>query len=295
MVPTTAWRQKEHEEHKGYTTGTTIFQNPRRKIYSVASNHKTTCMNRFLPLLVLLFACHKNNGTTGTTTTTTGGTVGANVPDVYKSLYGATSITADATYVYIKATATPDHKSVYYTTANSLYEAFSGTTFGGNTFAKNPNTITAETLTFKIPLHPQAASAHAATPLGPIGVSLNGVPFFNQYAGNNQPLTSEITSFDQWWGHPSPGGEYHYHVEPKYLTTVKGSKSSLLGFLLDGFPVYGPEEGGATVTNATLDSYHGHTSATTEYPAGIYHYHITGTDPYINGSGFYGTAGTVSR
>ncbi|MFX6288843.1 YHYH protein, partial [Acinetobacter baumannii] len=79
------------------------------------------------------------------------------------------------------------------------------------------------------------------------------------------------------------------------LTTVKASKSALLGFLLDGFPVYGPTENGVTVTNSNLDALHGHSHATTEYPNGIYHYHITSTDPYINGSGFYGTAGTVSR
>jgi hypothetical protein len=176
-----------------------------------------------------------------------------------------------------------------------LYENFSGTTFAGNTFAKNPNSIATQNYTFKIPINPVVASTHAATPLGPIGVALNGVPFFNQYAGPNQPLTSEVVSFDQWWGHPSPTSQYHYHVEPLYLTTVKASKSALLGFLLDGFPVYGPMENGATITNASLDAYHGHIGATAEYPNGIYHYHITSTDPYINGSGFYGTAGTVSN
>ena len=84
-------------------------------------------------------------------------------------------------------------------------------------------------------------------------------------------------------------------MEPLYLTTVKVTKSSLLGFLLDGFPVYGPEENGALVDNSKLDAYHGHTSVTADYPSGIYHYHITSTDPYINGSGYYGTPGTVSQ
>jgi hypothetical protein len=53
-----------------------------------------------------------------------------------------------------------------------------------------------------------------------------------------QPLTNEIVSFDKYWGHPDGGSHYHYHVEPTYLTTVKATKSALLGFLLDGFPVY---------------------------------------------------------
>lgn len=239
------------------------------------------------------FLSCKKSTTEATTTTTT--TIGTGVPDVYKKIYGASSITVEGSFIVIKTSGTPDHKSIYYATSNSLYETFSGTTFGGTTFNKNPNSIGTMNYTFKIPMSPAVASTHSATPLGAIGVSLNGVPFFNQYAGPSQPLTNEIVSFDQWWGHPSPTSEYHYHVEPKYLTTVKTSKSALLGFLLDGFPVYGPEENGATVTNAMLDVYHGHTAVTTDYPGGIYHYHITSTDPYINGSGFYGTPGTVTR
>ncbi|KAA9347188.1 YHYH protein [Larkinella humicola] len=255
----------------------------------------------FSALGLTLSACHNTEDeaspstgtTTGTGSTTT--TVGSGVPDVYKKIYGATSITTDGTYVTIKTTGTPDHKSIYYATTNSLYETFSGKTFGDNTFSKNPNSIATQNFTFKIPLNPKVASTHSATNLGAIGVSLNGVPFFNQYAGPNQPLSGEIVSFDQWWGHPAPTSEYHYHVEPKYLTTVKATKSSLLGFLLDGFPVYGPEENGALVVSSSLDAYHGHAHATADYPNGIYHYHITASDPYINGSGYYGTAGTFSK
>ncbi|TKT88109.1 YHYH protein [Dyadobacter frigoris] len=249
-------------------------------------------MKKNLPLLltfysILFIGCSNNHDDVTETD--------KEIPAIYSKIYGAKSITSDGTYLTIKTTGLPDHKSIYYATSNSLYENFSGSTFGGNTFNKNPNSISEQTFTFKIPLDPKVASAHAATPLGPIGVALNGVPFFNQYAGPNQPLTNEVTSFDQYWGHPQQTGQYHYHVEPLYLTTVKTSKSALLGFLLDGFPVYGPEENGALVTTASLDAYHGHTSATADYPNGIYHYHITNTDPYINGSGFYGTAGTISQ
>lgn len=254
-------------------------------------------MNRFkLNLLLLLIVgftgCKKEDDDKKDDSTDTDNTT---VPTVFQKIYGATSITADADYVYIKTSGTPDHKSIYFPTSNSLYEDFSGTTYGGNTFHKNPNSISSKNYTFKIPKNPTEATSKAASPMGPIGVSLNGVPFFNQYAGPNQPLTNEIVSFDQWWGHPAQGGDYHYHVEPKYLTTEKASKSSLLGFLLDGFPVYGPEEDGSTVDENSLDAYHGHFGETADYPSGIYHYHITDNDPYINGSGFYGTAGTVTE
>ncbi len=219
------------------------------------------------------------------------------VPKVYSKIYGAQSMTNDGTYLTIKTQGLPDHKSAYYVSTNPLYQSFSGTTFGGNTFSKNPNTIATQSLTFKIPVNPTVASTHAATALGPIGVALNGVPLYNQYAGpNNQVLSGEIASFDQYYGHPQQSGQYHYHVEPLYLTTVVSTKSGLMGFLLDGFPVYGPqEESGATVVSSDLDVYHGHTHATTDYPAGIYHYHFTADAPYMNGNGYYGTAGTVSQ
>ncbi len=216
------------------------------------------------------------------------------LPAVYNKIYGATSITYDGTWVTIKCNALPDHKSIYYPTANPLYEFFSGTTFGGGTFSKNPNSISTQAITLKIPANPVVAATHAATPMGVMGVALNGVPLFNQYAAGGSPLSGEINSFDQWWGHPQMTGMYHYHVEPLYLTTVKATKSSLMGFLLDGFPVYGPKETDGS-DPAGLDVYHGHTHATVDYPAGIYHYHFTTAAPYLNGNGFYGTAGTVTQ
>lgn len=149
-----------------------------------------------LTLLATLMSCHKKENNNSSATTTTGGST-TGVPAVYNKIYGATSITADNDFIYIKTNGTPDHKSVYYPTSNSFYENFSGTTFGGYTFSKNPNTIASKNYTFKIPRNPAETSNHSATPLGPIGVSLNGVPFFNQYAGPNQPLTNEVVSFDQ--------------------------------------------------------------------------------------------------
>ena len=235
-----------------------------------------------------LFSCKKDDD--DETSTSTKNTTA--VPDVYKKIYGANDMYIEGDYVVIKALGIPDHKSPYYqnTTWSASYEAYNGT----GTFSQNPNKIGSQNYTFKIPLNPTKAAVSQATPLGPMGICLNGVSFYNQYAGpNNQALTNEIVSFDQYGGHPDQGSRYHYHVEPTYLTSILG-KSTLVGFLLDGFPVYGPQENGVTITTADLDAYHGHTHATLEYPLGIYHYHTTSDAPYINGSGFYGTAGTIT-
>jgi len=240
--------------------------------------------------LAPLPGCKKDSSTNSNSSATN-----ATVPAIYQKIYGALSITSDGTYVTIKTNGLPDHKSIYWPTSKSLYQTFSGTTFGGDTFVKNPNEITSQTLTFKIPINPTVASNHAATPFGPIGVAVNGVPFFNQYAANYAALTTEAQTLDQYWGHPQQSGQYHYHVEPLYLTQTKLTRSSLLGFLLDGFPVYGPEENGKILTSSDLDAYHGHTTVTADYPNGIYHYHFTKDLPYLNGNGFYGTEGTVSQ
>lgn len=239
----------------------------------------------FIAAISISSSCNKENDAAAAT---------SSVPDVYKKIYGAESISVDGDYIVITTNDLPDHKSVYYENtkwADSMYEAYNGS---NPNFFKAMGSIVQQNLTFRIPMHPKEANSKQATNLGPIGVALNGVSFFNQYNGQNQPLTVEINTFDQYYGHPTPTGEYHYHAEPVYLTQTKG-KDALLGFLLDGFPVYGLQENGSTITDSDLDEYHGHFGATADYPDGIYHYHITAEDPYINGNGYFGTPGTVSN
>lgn len=238
-----------------------------------------------MPLVALLFgisSCQKNNNTTMTTAT---------VPAVFGKFSSTVTITSDGNFITLKSNGVPDHKSCYFLAGDSRFEAYNGT---NPAFQKNPNTIGTKNFVFRIPANPMVDPAHAATPLGPIGIAVNGVAIYNQYAGPNQPLTNEINSFDQYNGHPDPTATYHYHLEPLYITVQK-TKSALVGFLLDGFPIYGPSENGKTLASADLDTYHGHTSPTADYPNGIYHYHITADAPYINGAGFYGTKGTVTQ
>lgn len=218
----------------------------------------------------------------------------SDIPAAWQKIYGTDEMYIDGDYIVVKCDGLPDHKSPYYlgtTWESSLYEAYNG---NNPNFNQNPNTIGEQTYTFRIPLNPEEANTHTATSGGPMGVSLNGVPFFNQYAAMQAPLTGEINSFDQYGGHPAQNGDYHYHIEPVYLTGQEGD-DALLGFLLDGFPVYGPYENGLPVDDSGLDVYHGHSHATADYPDGIYHYHVTATDPYINGDGYFGTPGTVTN
>ncbi|MFT6747015.1 MAG: hypothetical protein ACJAZ2_001361 [Glaciecola sp.] len=191
--------------------------------------------------------------------------------------------------IVITSKGIPNHESAYYETSNPLYADYTLSTFN-----KNPNTISEQSITMTIPRYPLEASSHDATALGAMGIAVNSVSLYNQYAAPGDDLEDEIEGFDQWAGHPQNQGQYHYHLEAPYLTQQNGNEA-LVGILMDGFPVYGTHENGVQITNADLDEYHGHTTSTADFPDGIYHYHVTSEDPYMNGNGYYGTAGNLTN
>jgi hypothetical protein len=123
-------------------------------------------------LAIFIFSCSKKDSTAATSTTTTTPTTptSSTVLSVYSKIYCATSITSYGTYITIKTSDQPDHKSVYWPTSNSLYEAFTPSTgspsFTGGAFIKAPNNIATQTITLKIPLNPVVSATHSATPMG---------------------------------------------------------------------------------------------------------------------------------
>lgn len=233
--------------------------------------------------LLLALACSSPSSPAAstTTTTTTGGTGSA--PAWYAKFSSAVTVTVDGTSVVLRSTGVPDHTSPYWGAGNALYEA----PHAG--MQVNPNRIATQSLVLRVPLSPASATP-SDTPMGPMGLAINGVALFNQYAAGRSPLTNEIISFDRYNGHPQQTGQYHYHLEPLWLTSRDGA-AALIGVLLDGYPVYGPREtGGALPTG--LDTCNGHTHATADVASGTYHYHVTATVPYISGC-FAGRPGSI--
>jgi len=213
------------------------------------------------------------------------------LPAMYRQFTNVIEIYRDGDYAVIRTTDVPNHPSVYFPASDPRHADYDGP---NGYFRHNPGEIREQDIEFHLPLHPEKAETHRMTPLGPFGIAVNGVVLFNQFAAGRKTLTFERNSFDQYNGHPTPDDTYHYHVEPLYVTQTKG-RDALVGILLDGFPIYGPEESGRTLSNADLDDFHGHFGPTKEYPQGIYHYHLTAEVPYMNGGEFYGTAGYVSH
>lgn len=238
---------------------------------------------------LLTTMCSNDSATTATTApsatgSTTGTTTSTGLPSAYARFGGSATVSMDGATVIVRTTDVPDHPSPYFGVGNANYEA---PTAG---MQVNSNRIASQNIVFRIPASPVAATP-SDTPLGPIGVAVNGVVLFNQYAAGRVPLTNEIFSFDRFNGHPTPQSQYHYHVEPLWLTAARG-KAAFLGVLLDGFPVYGTvDDNGEAPTG--LDSCNGHTGVKADYPQGIYHYHVTSAPPYIAGC-FHGAPGTVT-
>ena len=101
-------------------------------------------MRKLALFVFIVFSCSKTTDTVTPTPTST-----AEVPAIYKKIYGATSVTSDGTYITIKTKDLPDHKSAYYATTNALYQAYTGTTFGGLNFAKTPILLSSNRLLSK--------------------------------------------------------------------------------------------------------------------------------------------------
>ncbi|MGY3793038.1 YHYH protein [Aquimarina sp. 433] len=250
----------------------------------------------FLIVLLLFLSCssddsnNTNNDNTDNPPVNSSADI-SSIVSMFDNIDGVSYVIEDD-FIEFTTNGVPNHTSPYWGESHPMYETYNGT---NPDFNLNPNLIGSQNIVFRIPRRPEEAEVKEATRLGPIGISVNGVVFFNQYAGpDNQPLTDEINSFDQFAGHPTGGSLYHYHIEPLFLTNTLG-RSSFLGLLADGFPVYGPEENNVMVTSDDLDEYHGHTHTTTDFPDEIYHYHITLDDPYINGNGYFGTPGNISQ
>jgi hypothetical protein len=226
-------------------------------------------------------ACAASASSPTAPSSTASGTT-ATLPAIYAKFGNGTTVTLEGSTVVIRTKDLPNHVSPYWGVGHAMYEA----PHAG--MLVNPHSIGEQNLTLRVPASP-AIAGQQDTPLGPIGVATNGVVFFNQYAAGRQPLTGEIQSFDRMNGHPAPGNTYHYHFEPVWLTA--SSPSALIGVLLDGFAVYGPQDSNGQ-RPSDLDSCNGHTAATADFTTPAYHYHTTTQVPYIAGC-FRGTPGSA--
>ncbi|MBT4223827.1 MAG: YHYH protein [Opitutae bacterium] len=163
----------------------------------------------------------------------------------------------------------------------------------GSSGGNNPNQILEAQETFRIPLNPLNNSTATDTPLGTVGLALNGVPIYNPFEDPNE-TAAYGRIFSGCCGHPQRNGIYHYHKYPTCLRLlsdtwksekekcdeldallVENGHSPLIGFADDGWPIYGPvgwRNDGSKTGVVLLSSYTGSSDS-------------SGNAAYVEGSG----------
>lgn len=159
----------------------------------------------------------------------------------------AVSITEKDGYRVITSNSIPDHEPGEFPTRG------------------NPNTISPQDYTFRMPLNPEKAAGDFRGRVL-FGVALNGVPFdpgtaeiwspTGRVRGPDAPrdgwryeaLTGNIDlGLDDHNAHVQPTGAYHYHALPVGVYEKAAGQSAsevpdqmvLIGYAADGFPIYG--------------------------------------------------------
>jgi hypothetical protein len=156
-------------------------------------------------------------------------------------------------------------------------------------YDRNPNSISAQTVSFGVPVHPVVAPQPTCVG-GEVGIMLSGVVIFSAFDADGRDAPAHEVQ-DECDGHPQVSGFYHYHSLSDCLEDTASGHSALLGYAFDGFGIYGYYgEDGRALTNQDLDECHGHTHMI-EWDGVLvemYHYHATHEFPYIVGC-FKGT------
>lgn len=184
------------------------------------------------------------------------------------------SITVEGAERVVRANSLPLHET-------GDFPVREGTT--AYRYDRNPNSIGEQPILLRMPATPAIAAQPACVPMGMIGFAVSGVAIFNAFdlQGRDAPAY-EIQ--DKCNGHPELTSQYHYHDWSPCLKAA--TPDAPVGWILDGFPILGPEDAkGRVYTSTDLDACHGMTG-----PVMIdgrlvvtYHYRFTRDFPYTIG------------
>jgi YHYH protein len=157
-------------------------------------------------------------------------------------------------------------------------------------YDRNPNAISATSVTWSLPQNPKKAAKPTCTSLGAIGVLNDGVLLFNALDrdGHDAVAREVLDSCD---GHPMGRGTLHHHNAPSCILSKAKGTSTLIGYAVDGFGIYVERNSkGQLLTNSNLDACHGRVSTVlwNGKQQSVFHYVATTEYPYTIGC-FEGT------
>lgn len=251
---------------------------------------KTPAM--ILAVAVLAAACGDSSSGTSVAATTTAqsspdllincdSNIADDVPAFYADYFRCTDISLDGDTVVISGLDQPPHLSYYYGQGSDQYQDFDYSR--GDAYHPNPNTISTNRFTLRIPLNPVESGTviNSTTvnltvgdatdfPMGTAGVALDGAAYFNPLAAPGDDIEDEKYTFDSNEGHPQQHGDYHYHApssgplkvlqELGLNTTYQpgSAEIELYGVMCDGTVLMGQTELDGSAVSGELDAQAGH-------------------------------------
>lgn len=153
-------------------------------------------------------------------------------------------------------------------------------------FDRNPSHIGPHDVDLTFDAVPKLAPTPGCVPYGATGISLAGNAIYHAAStlGND---ASAHEMLDRCGGQSDGTFTYHQHYLTRCmlddLDTCTPGHSALMGYILDGFGIYGPRgEDGEVLSSKDLDECHGHTHpvAWDGQMVEMYHYHWTYDFPY---------------
>ncbi|WP_415402470.1 YHYH protein [Tateyamaria sp. SN3-11] len=168
--------------------------------------------------------------------------------------------------------------------------------------AGNPNTISAQSHRFSVPVTPEVGAPTELPRGASFGVAVNGVPFDPDAAEfwQGDPRSgwdynalggAVALGLDANYGHVQPTGAYHYHGLPVGLMQQLGwsaqAASPLIGYAADGFPIYAltVEKDGAVVRMTSSYQLKSGMRSGGDAPGGAYDGAFKQDFQYVAGSG----------
>lgn len=174
--------------------------------------------------------------------------------------------------ITITSNALPNHTSPYWSTQNDLHIE----PIVAVENSMSPGNITEGSYTLTVSTAPSLATNSTETGLGAIGISVTGVPIFNQSEGPTDLMEGTASGFDWAGGHSGPSG-YHYHLEARdagETSPLTIDDDKLLGIMSDGFLLYGRKCNSTGAYPTDGDDSNGHVATTQHSDEAFYHYHI---------------------
>ncbi|MDF2179809.1 YHYH protein [Aliiglaciecola sp. CAU 1673] len=153
-------------------------------------------------------------------------------------------------------------------------------------YDRNPSVISEHDVKLTFDAVPQKSEQPLCVGFGATGISLTGAAIYH----GSSTLGTDAAAFeilDACGGHADGTSTYHYHYMSQCvldeLDPDNGGHSALMGYIMDGFGIFGPRgEDGEVLSSADLDQCHGH-SHEIEWDGELrdmYHYHWTYDFPY---------------